>query len=1093
MKMDFILSTTTEYAMKLALLEVLRNAEKNKFQEYIVVVPETKTLYAERFLLENSKEKAFANIYIYSFNRLLKRLQTKSIHPLSKEAGVMIVRNLIMSNQDNLVCYKKTAGTIGFAENIYETIQQLKSSNISPIELSESAKNCSTALKIKLEDIAFLYDAYEKYLGEELIDPSDKLTMLESQILISNRIENSKIYVVGFDALTASACSVIKSFVKQAKSVCVSASYIDSKEKNAHITDNEVFEHLKKIADSLKIKYNPIFKEKPLFQDFKHIKKNLFAYPTEKTKTCGNIKMFGAPNLNIEAKKIASLIKKDILAQKFRYRDNCVYLADESALNAIKMAFDDYEIPYFSANPYEFETHQLFVFIKLLFLLVRKNMDQEDVINFSKCALLDLDSTITDDFENYVLKYGINHGKFLKPFIYQDNEERYKNSEFVRKTIEDVIKDIYLSYNENLTIKEIVDALFKFFDSFEIEKKLDLLRQKQERLNQTRDALATKQAYTKAKEVLEMLSQFLGDENVKFDEFYTLLISGLESADISLLPLSIDSVQIVSNSDGLYNIKNLYVMCASESNFPRREQDLGLIQDGEISSIEGISEKKIEPTIKTINRRERFKIYELLQLPTNKLVISFSERSYKGEEVKMSAIMQSISGLFYDNENKDLLIEKIYDVYNEPKGELTLTLGNRQNALKYLAQQVASYKNGKDYDCGLEYISALYHELKDDLDKELKELFENINQEKEVLSINNAEKLFFPNKTTSISQLEKYFNCPFQHFASYGLRLKDRERVNMRALDVGDIIHEVAEKFVNIAKTKKDLNVERIAINLLKSVLSKEKYSEDENKILINIIEGETIRLCRALYNEMQVSSFVPYATEKWFGRNADFKGVLLNREYGIELVGKIDRIDVTDKYYRIIDYKTGKIDSRPEDIYYGKKLQLALYLSVISEIKQEPAGVLYFPIKNEYAESKAKANDVYRMKGFMLSDCEAVLSMDKTLSKENPRSKFVYPEVKTSLKGDEIEFKSNSCLLNKDEIKSMSSYALAVAEKGIDEIISGYVKPSPYKSLGQLPCEYCEYRKVCGISSNDYKSAREPNSTNAKDFYKGGTIWQNN
>ena len=74
MKMDFILSSTTEYAMKLALLDVLKKAETNKFQEYIVVVPETKTLYAERFLLENSKKHAFSNIYIYSFNRLLKKL-----------------------------------------------------------------------------------------------------------------------------------------------------------------------------------------------------------------------------------------------------------------------------------------------------------------------------------------------------------------------------------------------------------------------------------------------------------------------------------------------------------------------------------------------------------------------------------------------------------------------------------------------------------------------------------------------------------------------------------------------------------------------------------------------------------------------------------------------------------------------------------------------------------------------------------------------------------------------------------------------------------------------------------------------------------
>ncbi len=1098
MKMDFILSTTTEYAMKLALLDVINKAEKDKFQEFIVVVPETKTLLAERFLLENSLNHAFANIYVYSFNRLLKKIQTKNIHPLSKEAGVMIVRNLIMALSGDLVCYKKTAGTVGFAENIYETLQQLKSSGVSPIELAETAKKCTTALRIKLEDISLIYDAYENYLAGELIDPSDKLTMLETEVGLSERIKDAEMYVVGFDALTSNACSVIKSFVKQAKSVTVSASYIDKKQKNAHIADNEVYEHLKKVADSLKIKYNPTFKKKPLSGDFKNIKENLYAYPVEKKKTNGSIKMFGAPNFDIEAKKIASLIKTDILKGESRYKDNCVFLADDTALNNLKMAFEEYEIPYFSASPYQFETHQLFVFLKLLFSLVRKNMDTDDVVNFSKCALLEIDTTLTDDFENYVLKYGINHGKFLKPFVYKDTEERFVNSENVRQKIEKVVRTFAAGYSEKMTISDVVSSLFAFFKDINIEDRLSRLREKQESLGQTRDALATKQALNKAKEVLEMLSQFLGDEKVKLDEFYTLLISGLEAADISLLPLSIDNVQIVSSPDGLYNIKNLYIMGAKDGSFPKREQDLGLIQDSEITSLEGLFEKKIEPTIKTINRRERFKVYELLQLPTNKLIISFSEHSSKGEEVKMTSLMQMIASLFYDEENEELLIEKVFNPYEEDnlygaETKLALSLGTKKNAIKYLAENVSGYKNGEDYSCGLNIVSGLYKALENDLSEETKEKFNNINNESEVPEVKNAEKLFFPKKTTSISQLERYFSCPFQHFASYGLRLKDREMASMRALDVGDILHEVAERFVNFVKTKKRVNVDKFALNTLKNVLSKEKYSEEENRVLVRILESEAVRLCRALYDELQVSTFVPFATEKWFGRNGEYKGVLLDEASGVELVGKIDRVDQNDKYYRIIDYKTGKIDSKPEDIFYGKKLQLALYLSAISDIKKQPAGVLYFPIKNEYADSKEKANEVYRMKGFMLDEEDAVLGMDKTLTVDNPRSRFIYPELKKKVKAGESIFKANNSLLKKEHMQSLSSYALALAGKGVEEILSGYVNPAPYKSSNELPCEYCEYKKVCGIITKDYQTVREPNNKKVKEFYKGGTIWQKN
>ena len=49
--------------------------------------------------------------------------------------------------------------------------------------------------------------------------------------------------------------------------------------------------------------------------------------------------------------------------------------------------------------------------------------------------------------------------------------------------------------------------------------------------------MATEQAKKKAYDVLNMLGQFLGGRKLKLDELYTLLISGLESADINLLPL----------------------------------------------------------------------------------------------------------------------------------------------------------------------------------------------------------------------------------------------------------------------------------------------------------------------------------------------------------------------------------------------------------------------------------------------------------------------------------------------------------------------------------------------------------------------------
>ncbi|MBQ7467071.1 MAG: PD-(D/E)XK nuclease family protein [Clostridia bacterium] len=1097
MKMDFYLSTTGEYAAKMALSSLLEKARESVFDDFIVIVPETKTLKTERFLLENSARGAFANIYVYSFNRLLRKIQTTKTIPLSKEAGVMIVRNLIMQLSGNLNCYKKTAGTVGFAENIYETIQQLKSSGISPIELSDSASKVSTALKIKLKDIALIYDAYENYLGENLVDPNDKLEMLEKEAILSDFVKNANIYVLNFDSITSNVAGVVKTFVKCAKSVTVSASFVHPDKANSHIADNEVFNHFRAIADEVGIKYDPVFKDPNIPSDFSQIKNQLYAYPVKPVKSQDSILLFGSFNINAECEKVASLIKSKVLSGERRYNDSFVYLANEDYVDAVCKAFDRFEIPYFVSEPFQFENHQFFILLKTLFSVVKKNFDAEDVLKFARCGLLFLNQDEVDDFENYVIKYGTNHNKFLKPFVYQDGSEQTINAEKVRQQIIQILTMFLDGFKESASASEIVKNLRNFFDKFDILTRLEKLQKKEEELCELRHAEATKQVYEKAGEVFDMLDQFLGSSTLTMDQFYTLLISGLSAADISLLPLGVDQVQIVTSPDGIYDVKDLYILGATDGNFPKREHDLGLISDTEIVSLEGINEKKIEPTIRTINRRERFAVYELLQLPKESLTISFADRLFGGEEAKMSSLVQSISSLF-ESEGEGLPIYRFDTPYKEDEDvslkDFAESLGSIQNAENFLASAFTRKKLGKKYSVGFDKISTLYMALKDVIKTENLKAFEEINIPKEQEKLGLAKELFFQKGRTSISELENYFSCPFKHFCDFGLKLKDRERSSMRALDVGDIMHAVAEKFVNFAVKNASVNVDKFAVNTLEKVLADENYSADDNMVLIKMLRSEVVRLCRALKQEIDISTFKTVATEQWFGGDGKLKGIVINDNPKVEIVGKIDRIDQTSDFYRLIDYKTGKIEAAASDIYYGVKLQLAIYLNAVEDIKRRPAGALYFPIHNEFADGKDKVKDLYKMRGFILSEPDAILKMDNSLSFDNPKSQFIFPSLSTSQKNKasgEIVFKESAGLLGEGEIASITSYAKALVSLAVKEILDGYITPTPYKTTKFFPCKYCSYKNVCGILSFEYKTAREPEIDNIADFYKGGKLWQ--
>ena len=154
-KLDFILADTTHLALIKGLDNVMQQSQKNPFGNFVVLVPDSKTIMAEKYLLSICASGAFSNIYIYSLKRLLNKvapINNKLV--LNKTAGTMIVRKIVLANLDKLVCFKKTATTNGFAEIVYGTISQLKSSGVSVADFYDMIDGVKPSLKIKMQDIA---------------------------------------------------------------------------------------------------------------------------------------------------------------------------------------------------------------------------------------------------------------------------------------------------------------------------------------------------------------------------------------------------------------------------------------------------------------------------------------------------------------------------------------------------------------------------------------------------------------------------------------------------------------------------------------------------------------------------------------------------------------------------------------------------------------------------------------------------------------------------------------------------------------------------------------------------------------------------
>ena len=1072
--MNFLLSKTTNSAFLHGLGEALSFAEQNEKNSVVVVVPETKTVMAERWLLEHSKNGAFSNIFICTYNRLLSKLNPgKDSKLLTRESGIYIVKRLVQELSGSFVCYKKASKFLGFAENIYDTIAQLKASGVTPHELSNAARMSKGALSSKMADIALIFDAYESFVLGKMIDASDSLEEVAKESTKSEFVKKSDVFILGFDTVTNKMANAVKSLVKTAKSVTVSASFLHPKLENAHISDNSEFEHYKSVADELHIKYEPIIFNDKFNEDMAHVASNAFVYPSKTKKCKGNISFFAAANVEKEITCVAEIISKKV-REGGRFRDFGVLFAEKSATyeQTLRRVFGEYDIPFFISKKYDFSKHPLFCLINHVLELSRLGLVAEHMVALAKNPLLDFVDE-SNHFENYIIRTGVNYNGFREPFLSRDPDGKFKeeekHAEIVRSGLVGLLDKVLGDFGGERPVEEFVKGLKEFFERIDINQRLERLCQEEKELGENESAAVTEQVLTKLNENLDALLQFLGETRIDCMELSGLILSGLSGVEIALIPLSLDSVVAQTKTDGMLGVKRLFVVGASEGNFPTMLEDCGIIRDSEINGLDSEFKIKIEPTIKLKNRRERFGAFETL-LDFENVTVSYSKLGEGGEENSPSSFVASVAGLFDEykvaGETLIPLVQPCMDMFGQ-KIDCVYTYDNVEKMLSSVAgKHKANLLKADDV-----VLASMYEAIKGNSKLDFDEIFGNKKPQNKLTKTD----IYFKNTKTSISELEKYFTCPFLHFAEYGLCLRDRKQAQMKAANVGDFLHKIAEKYVNLYICGKEHD-KNAKTKIITEVLLEDDIATKNNKILVEILRKEAMRLLDAIELQLSLSAFKPSQTEAWFGKNGAYNQIDL--AHGIKIEGKIDRVDTWNNFYRVVDYKTGKIEESPENLYYGKKVQLLSYLEAIRKTKNNmiPAGALYFPVHSEWVDSENKAEKTYKNKGYLLKDESVVVAMDSTLKNENT-SAFVPANFKKQGAGEEgREFGAEGNLLSTAQFCGVLDYILELENKAVDEILSGNIDASPVfnGSGNDLPCKYCDYNGVCGFDKNTLVGARK-------------------
>ena len=1061
---------------------------------HLLIVPEKLSLSVEKMLLSTGDTRALTNVQVVTLSRLLKKLGATEANFVSAPAGVMICKKIILENLDSLHCFKKTARTFGFAENIYETISELKNSKVKPADLVVMSATCKQSLALKLKDICFIYGKYEQFLQEgNMIDACDRFELLTNLIYSSSLVRASHCYLVGYESISPSGMEAIIAIAKTAKSFTAGA--VENRNKNnSYIASPEMLNMLEAYAGKENLSITEISVKSLAPALAKFIGDNLYAFPqSKKLVSDDTVVLFEANSAIKEVEFVAESIRKSVIKRGIRYRDvavMCPNLAGYSGL--FKMVFADYDIPYFLDAQYPLKEHIFVDFLSLVFTVLRKNYFASDMVSLAKNYFSGIEETESSAFENYTLEYGINFDKFLKPFA--SKKQNVKDDKVAplaeQARVNLCAKLLHLSQklNEAKTVEDFVDLVKLIITEFDVESKMEELATKLLALKSVTDASIAKQVLPKTMARLDEIESLLGGCKLEFEEFVSIFMSGLSSIKISLIPLSVDCVFVGDPSTSkILEVKDLYIIGATEGAVPLSKDDCGLIVDKELEIMSGSLGKKIEPTIRTINERERLKFLMLVCSFTENLCLTYPLLDVNNDEQKPSGAIKELQKLFYKNESKESI-----DIRTELWLERRRGLGKGEKMEESYAYEYATLKVGQkklieevmtsptkmvgyNQTALSTLYSALVERLKSGKQKQLRELI----MPKQKPAFTLGEKLFFPNGTTSISALESYFSCPYKFFARYGLLAKERKDAKLKSVDVGNVLHKVAELYVKnekkIAKIATEAEKEKYVDGLISFVFETERVKSATNKHMLVSLASEAKRLTKALDFQGALSMFVPVGEELRFG---DKTGNAVKLSSGIKIEGKIDRLDECGNDFRVIDYKTGQIELSPSAVYYGKKVQLFVYLLAEANRGKRPIGAFYLPIRNTYVdETEGDFLQSYKMQGYFVNDVEAIVKMDKSLSLDSAKSKVIDVALSTSKeskKTGEVKVNAKNYILSEELFNGALRYIFDLCSLATKEILAGNIEASPLELGSKEECEYCEFRSACPRNLNSVEGVRK-------------------
>ncbi len=1109
---------------RFCLEEIKKAIASGKERPLALLVPEQYTFQAERDLIDVLETGGILKTEVLSFRRLAYRVFNEAggiTYPHIHSAGkCMILHRILDRKRNTLSVFADSARHPGFVNKLSSMITEFKRYSITPVMLSEAARDVRFSVQAKINELSQIFDEFEKTLKARYRDSEDDLTLAAEKLASSSLLTDGEIWIDGFSGFTPQEYRIILKLMKKANRVNITLC-TDSLGGQADPGRTDVFTQVKaacsRIWDMAReegVKIEPAVsacKGTPYrffsSTELAHLENSLNAYPytVYKGKT-KDICLFSATGMFTEVEAAAAEIIRLCRDEDMRYRDIAVVTGNLSEYERlIEVVFEEYDIPCFIDRKVDITNHPLVRLVLSVLEIFIENWSYEAVFRYLKTGLTGTGFEETDLLENYVLACGIRGSKWTDEkdwhmtygMIPDENIPPHNNK--LLSKINCIKKEVcapLLKLSEKIkgrnTAAQYCESLYEFLCTLEVPERIEEAVEGFRQQGYLDRANEYSQVWNTVMEVFDQAVEVMDDEKLGTERFADILRIGFAEYRTGLIPAALDQV-LAGNLERSrsHDIKALFVLGANDGVFPFPAAEEGMLSDRDR---EELGKKGIELASDTRTQAfdGQYMVYRALTTPEKHLRISWPISDSEGRSMRPSHVVYRIRRLFPEiAQSSNISLKK-------PVSDDMPFVCRSKPAFRHMVTQLRRKADGEAIDPVWQEVFRWFcHNSKWKVEcLKLKHAFCYTNTSQPIQR-NRAAELYGTPFMSSVSRLERYASCPFAFFIRYGLGAQERKVYGFSPPDVGTFLHAAIERFSSeVSKTQggwRDFGIEwcrdsvsAIVDAMLDNMKGRGIAASKRYTALARRLKRVVTRAVWIVAQHIRKSSFDPTGYEVVFGGEGDYPPITIELPSGekVSLTGRIDRVDrlKTDEgtYLRIVDYKSGSRDFQLSDAYYGLQIQLVTYMDAIQTAeaggKVMPGGLLYFKIDDPLINGSRRMGKEeiekailkqLKMRGLLLADVKLIKQMDNTIE----GSSTIIPAAVN--KGDVLG--SNTSAATREQFEMLRRHVVKLVGQLCAEIRDGNTKISPYRKKDISSCKYCSFKPVCqfdtAIKDNKYRT----------------------